>query len=70
MRWIILSLLSGCSHYVGYTHLSDPRIANDGYNLVCLGSQAEMVLTIDAAVCGNASPNRGEFVKVDIRYIW
>jgi len=45
-------------------------MANDGYNLVCLGSQAEMVLTIDAAVCGNASPNRGEFVKVDIRYIW
>lgn len=70
MKILVLLLLSGCSPYVGYTHLSDPSESNDGYDLVCGGVQIEEGLRFDMAVCENVSPNRGTFVKADIRYVW
>ena len=64
---LILLLLSGCSPYVGYTHLSDPRIANDGYDLVCTGVKGEYLST---GICRNLADNKGEFIKVDLEYVW
>lgn len=64
---VVVICLSGCAPYVGYTHLSDPRIANDGYDLVCTGVKGEYLST---AVCKNLAPNKGEFIKVDLEYVW
>ena len=64
---LVLLLLSGCAPYVGYTHLSDPRISNDGYDLVCTGVKGEYLST---GVCKNLAPYGGEFIKVDLEYVW
>lgn len=67
MRLLLLScLLSGCAPYVGYTHLSDPRIKDDGYDLICVGGETKEKLSIDTAVCKDV--RGGEMVKVDVRY--
>jgi len=67
MKILILLFLSGCAPYVGYTHLSDPRIANDGYDLVCAGVKGEYIST---GVCKNLAKNNGEFIKIDVEYVW
>jgi hypothetical protein len=61
------ALLSGCSPYVGYTHLSDPSVSNDGYDLVCAGGKLKYV---SVAGCRNLAPNEGNFIKIDAEYVW
>ncbi len=64
----LLFILAGCAPYVGYTHLSDPRIGDDGYDLVCGGLKADKTVELSAAVCKNL--HGGEYIKFDIEYIW
>jgi hypothetical protein len=68
MRLLLLLLLSGCSPYVGYTHLSDPRVENDGYDLVCGGAKIRKTLEVSAAVCGDLRGD--EYVKIDVEYVF
>lgn len=64
-------MISGCTPYASYTHLSDPRIAGDGYDLVCAGGIFRRAnFEARTAGCYNAAPAHGEFVKVDISYVW
>lgn len=68
--WVLLAI-SGCTPYASYTHLSDPRIAGDGYDLVCAGGIYRRAnFEARTAGCYNAAPLHGEFVKVDISYVW
>ena len=46
--------------------ISDPRIANDGYDLVCTGVKGEYLST---GVCRNLARNEGEFIKIDLEYV-
>ena len=71
MRWILVLLaLTGCTPYVGYTHLSQPNVANDGYDLMCGGVEWEKRhVRIDGAVCENLAPNHGQYAKVDVRVL-
>lgn len=62
----LASLSTSCAPYVGYTHMSDPRIANDGYDLVCVGGEKGERFLIDTAVCKDI--RGGEMIKVDVRY--
>lgn len=66
-KLIPLLLLTGCQPFVEYEHLSDPRIANDGYDLVCGGAQYKHT---SVAVCQNFAPYGGQFVKVNAKYVW
>jgi len=63
--WACCALgVSGCVPYVGYTHLSNPNIDNDGYDLVCGGVRNE---NIRVAACNNMNDGQG-MVKVDLEY--
>lgn len=69
MRWLALLLISGCTPYVGYTHLSLPNIA-DGFDLVCAGLETDKGrISTDLAACENVRTwgNTGTYVKADIR---
>ena len=68
MRFLFLLLLSGCAPYVGYTHLSQPNIDDDGYDLVCVGAEKELgPLQTDIAACENLASRGGTYAKVDVR---
>lgn len=54
--------MSGCSPFLEYEHLSDPRIKGDGYDLFCGGLGNDFA---SVGVCKNA--HGGEFVKVNVR---
>ena len=70
LPWTFL-VLTGCTPYASYTHLSDPRVAGDGYDLVCAGGiYRKANFEARTAGCYNAAPLHGEFVKVDISYVW
>jgi hypothetical protein len=45
--------------------MSDPRIKNDGYDLVCVGGEAKKKLSIDTALCKDI--RGGEMIKVDVK---
>ena len=63
--------LSGCTPYVGYTHLSQPSVANDGYDLICAGGEREKgMLRTDLAVCENVASSGGTFVKADVKILF
>ena len=67
--YVALSLISGCAPYVEYQHLSDPRIANDGYDLACVGlSHDKSGLSLSGGVCSNLAPYGGEFLTINARY--
>ena len=68
MKLLLLLLLAGCSPYVGYTHLSDPRIKGDGYDLFCGGVKTESEIEVTAGACKNL--RGGEFVKIDVEYVF
>jgi hypothetical protein len=66
--YLIVSALSGCA-YLEYEHLSDPRLSNDGYDLICAGlTDNYKGLTVSGGICHNAAPYGGEFVKINVRY--
>ncbi len=70
MRILPLLLLSACTPYVGYTHLSLPNIADDGYDLVCAGVEAEKGrIRADVAACENVHTwgEMGTHARADIR---
>jgi len=58
-------ILSGCA--VSAKHMSDPRVDNDGYNLLCGGVEYEGRCRASADVCYNLSPNHGEFILAEIK---
>lgn len=60
--------MASCAPFVEYEHLSDPRIKNDGYDLICAGGEHESRLSVSASLCHNLAPNRGEFVKINVKY--
>ena len=74
LRLLPLLLLGGCgfaSPYVGYTHISDPQIDNDGLDFVCAGAVHDNgPLEARAALCESLSDGRDEVARVDINYIW
>ena len=68
--YMTVSTLAGCAPYLEYEHLSDPRLNNDGYDLVCAGlSHDYKGLSISGGICHNAAPYGGEFVKINARYL-
>lgn len=67
-RYALILLLAGCTPFVEYEHLSDPRIKDDGYDLICGGGETGDQLTASVGICHNISPNKGEYVKINIRY--
>ena len=66
-------LMTGCGSlnpYAEYQHLSDPRIAHDGYDLMCGGAQhATRGLTFHAGVCKDVTGTRGEYINAGVRYV-
>lgn len=61
--------MTGC--VTSYQHLSDPRIANDGYDLLCGGVETQALgLDLRGDLCQNVAPNGGEFVRVSVEYRW
>ena len=70
MKYLPLLLLCGCAPYVGYTHLSKPNIADDGYDLVCLGAESQKGrIRAGIAACENVHEVKddGTYVKADVR---
>ena len=65
---LILLLLSGCT--TSYKHLSDPRIENDGYDLICGGVEVGERFTAAVDICQNVASNGGEFMFVELQYNW
>ena len=65
----LLPLLSACAPFVGYSHLSDPSVIDDGYDLVCGGVKVEKGVEISAAWCENLN-NDWSGVKIDVDYVW
>ena len=54
MRLLLLLLLSGCTPFIGYEHLSQPNVSNDGYDLICGGVELQKGrYRADAAICEN-----------------
>lgn len=71
LTFVVLMLLSGCAPFVSYDHMSDPRIANDGFDLVCGGAQVDAVgLEWHAGVCKDLSGFRNEYAKAGFRKVW
>ena len=61
------SLLSGC--VASYQHQSDPRIAGDGYDLICLGAEHDQAyIRVRGDICGNVAPNGGEVFRLSVEY--
>ena len=70
MRFLLPLLLSGCAPYVGYTHMSLPNIADDGYDLVCAGVEMEKGrYRADVAACENTHTwgEIGTYGRMDVR---
>ena len=65
---LVLLLLCGCT--TSYKHLSDPRIQNDGYDLICGGVEVGERLTAAVDLCSNVAPNRGEYLFAELQYNW
>ena len=69
MRLLILLLLSGCTPFVGYTHLSQPDVSNDGYDLICGGVELQKGrFRGDAAICENLN-YPGTYAKIEGRIL-
>jgi hypothetical protein len=69
---VALLLLTGCTPFVGYSHLSMPNVADDGYDLLCGGFEYERGwLVADVAVCENMNVNHTDtFAKIDFKARW
>ena len=67
---IILCLICtyGCSPFVEYEHLSDPRVVDDGYDLFCGGLELEYrEVRAGGGICQNL--HGGQFVKLNVRWV-
>ena len=66
---LLILPLAGC--VTSYQHLSDPRIAGDGYDLVCGGIEHDVRgLRLRGDICTNASDGGGEFLHAAVEYRW
>ena len=68
---VLLLLLAGCEHIqpvISYQHQSDPTIANDGYDLACVGVEAGERLLVRGDVCENFSRIDTTPVRVTVEY--
>ena len=72
MRYLILLLLSGCTPFIGYEHLSQPNVQDDGYDLVCGGFEFEKNwFRADVAICENLSYNHTDtYAKIEGRILF
>ena len=69
---ILLFLLAGCKTidpYVGYSHLSNPRIDGDASDLVCAGVKVKQGLDFSASWCENLR-NDWSGVNIDVEWVW
>ena len=67
----LILFLSGCSSlapYAGYTHISDPRIADTPFDLVCGGVKGKKIVEVTFGACKDL--HFGEYLKVDFEYVW
>ena len=68
--WIGLQMI-GCTPYAEYRHMSDPRVSDDGFDLVCGGAQhATDGLEIHAGLCKDVTGYKGEYVQAGVKYVW
>jgi len=72
MRYLILLFLGGCTPFLGYEHLSQPNVEDDGYDLVCGGVEVEKgMFRGDVAICENLSYNQTDtYVKIEGRILF
>jgi len=71
MILILLTVLAGCAPYVGYSHLSDPNIRDDGYDLICGGVKyREHANPVEATIAGCANVRGGQMFRIDVDYVW
>ena len=71
-RLILLSvLLSGCTPFVGYTHLSMPNVDDEGYDFACVGAEvAKGRFRGDVSLCENLARNQTDtFAKIEGRIL-
>ena len=66
---LLALLLAGCSPYVGYTHLSNPTVNGDGYDLACGGVKVEKSVELTIGAC-KAARLSGTHLKLDVEYVW
>jgi len=70
MKLLILLLLSGCTPFVGYTHLSQPDVDDDGFDLICGGVELQKGrFRGDLAICENLARKRGTYAKIEGRIL-
>ena len=63
----LVACLQGC--VASYQHLSDPRIEDDGYDLLCAGIETDYKsLSFRGDLCSNVAPNGGEFIHTSVEY--
>ena len=68
MKYLPLLLLTACSPFVEYEHLSDPRVRGDGYDLFCGGMELEYrEVRAGGGICQNL--HGGQFVKLNVRWV-
>ena len=71
VRLLPLLLLQACTPYVGYTHLSQPNVDDDGYDLICGGGEHEKgMIRTDLALCENVASGGGTFVRADVKILF
>jgi len=64
---VLVTCLQGC--VASYQHYSDPRIANDGRDLVCLGAEYDVQqIRLRADACKGVDSVRGELAHVAVEY--
>jgi hypothetical protein len=62
-------ILVGCSPFASYEHLSQPNVANDGYDLGCIGVEHDRGRwVVEGALCENFANSRTDtFGKVNVK---
>ena len=70
MRLLLSTLfLGGCTTFIGYEHLSQPNINDDGYDLLCWGIEINKGrYRGDVAVCENLN-YPGTYAKIEGRIL-
>lgn len=64
-------IVTGCTPYVGYTHLSQPNVDDDGFDLICGGFETQKRhVRGDIAGCENLARSGTEtYIRADIRVL-
>ena len=68
LAWCVaFSIMSSCTPFVSYQHLSDPNIGDVGYDLACLGGKKRSDrLLVSTAWCKNK--HGGSIVNLAVEY--